>query len=160
MENEAIAARFIKFADLMEIRGDDPFRIRSYRNAADVIAEWPTPLGDIAAKEGAKGLQAIPGVGRAISGKIIELLASGTFDAWDKLVATTPPTVLYLLDVDGIGMKTASTLHRQFKISSLEDLRRFVAGGGLEMVDGVGEKSAARIRKYLATAGSSESPSG
>ena len=58
-------------------------------------------------------------------------------------------TVLDLLDVEGIGLKTASTLYRQFKISSLEDLRKFVEGGGLELVDGVGEKSAERIRRSI-----------
>lgn len=149
MNNEAIAGRFARLADLMEIRGDDRYRIRSYRNAAEVIETWPTPLKRIAAEEGAKGLQAIPGVGKAISGKIIELLERGTFDAWEKLTAETPETVLDLLRVSGIGLKTASILHQQFKISSLEDLRKFVAGGGLEMVDGVGEKSAERIAASL-----------
>jgi DNA polymerase (family 10) len=133
----------------MEIRGDDHFRIRSYRNAAEMIETWPTPLKTIAAEEGIKGLQALPGVGKAISGKIIELLEKGTFDAWEKLITETPETVLDLLKVSGVGLKTASTLYRQFKISSLEDLRQFVAGGGLEMVDGVGEKSAERIALSL-----------
>ena len=149
MDNAAIAERFNRLADLMEIRGDDLFRIRSYRNAADTIETWPTPMRDIAAAEGAKGLQAIPGVGKAISAKIIELLERGTFGAWEKLIAETPPTVLDLLRVGGIGLKTASALHRQFKISSIEDLKQFVAGGGLEMVDGVGEKTAERIAESL-----------
>jgi DNA polymerase (family X) len=134
----------------MEIRGDDRYRIRSYRNAAEVIETWPTPLKTIAAEDGAKGLLAIPGVGKAISGKIIELLEKGTFDAWEKLIAETPETVLDLLRVSGIGLKTASLLHQQFKIASLDDLKRFVAGGGLELVDGIGEKSAERIRESLA----------
>ena len=90
-------------------------------------------------------MQTIPGVGKAISAKIVELLERGTFEAWERLTAETPASVLDLLEVEGVGMKTASTLYRQFKISSLEDLRKFVEGGGLEMVDGVGEKSAERI---------------
>ncbi|HEY6187483.1 MAG TPA: helix-hairpin-helix domain-containing protein [Pyrinomonadaceae bacterium] len=150
MDNEAIAERFNRLANLMEIRGDDRFRIRSYRNAAEVIETWPTPLKLIAAEDGAKGLQAIPGVGKAISGKIIELLEKQTFEAWEKLVSETPETVLDLLRVSGIGLKTAGSLHQQFKISSLDDLKKFVAGGGLEMVDGIGEKSAERIRESLA----------
>lgn len=150
MDNEAIAERFNRLANLMEIRGDDRYRIRSYRNAAEIIETWPTELQRIATEDGAKGLQAIPGVGKAISSKIIELLEKGTFDAWDKLTVETPETVLDLLRVSGIGLKTASLLHQQFKISSLDDLKGFVAGGGLEMVDGVGEKSAERIRESLA----------
>ncbi|HEX8098206.1 MAG TPA: helix-hairpin-helix domain-containing protein [Pyrinomonadaceae bacterium] len=149
MDNEAIAGRFSRLADLMEIRGEDHFRIRSYRNAAEVIETWPTPVRQIAAEEGLKGLQSLPGVGKAISGKIMELLEKGTFDAWEKLTAETPETTLDLLKVSGVGLKTASTLYRQFKISSLDDLKQFVAGGGLEMVDGIGEKSAERIRASL-----------
>jgi DNA polymerase (family 10) len=149
MDNEAIAERFTRLTNLMEIRGDDPFRIRSYRNAAEMIESWPTPLKEIAAEQGVKGLQALPGVGRAISGKIMELLDKGTFDAWEKLTAETPETTLDLLRVSGIGQKTAATLHQQFKISSLADLKEFVAGGGLEMVDGIGERGAERIKDSL-----------
>jgi DNA polymerase (family 10) len=149
MDNEAIAGRFNRLANMMEIRGDDHFRIRSYRNAAEIMETWPTPLKTIAAEEGVKGLQTIPGVGKAISGKIIELLEKGTFDAWEKLTAETPETVLDLLKVSGVGIKTASTLYQKFKISSLDDLKQFVAGGGLEMVDGIGDKSAERIALSL-----------
>jgi DNA polymerase (family 10) len=149
MDNEAIAERFTRLAALMEIRGDDPFRIRSYRNAAEVIETWPTPLKKIAAEEGLKGLQTLPGVGKAISSKILELLERGTFDAWEKMIVETPETTLDLLRVGGIGLKTASTLHQQFKIASLDDLKKFVEGGGLEMVDGIGERSAERIRESL-----------
>ncbi len=149
MTNEEIARRFDRLAMLMEIRGDDRFRVRSYRNAAEVIETWPTPVERIAREEGLKGLQTLPGVGKAISSKIVEMLERGTFEAYEKLTAETPETVLDLLDVSGIGLKTAATLYQQFKISSLEDLKRFVAGGGLELVDGVGEKSAERIRASL-----------
>jgi DNA polymerase (family 10) len=149
MNNEAIAERFNRLANLMEIRGDDRYRIRSYRNAAEIIETWPTSMKTIVAEAGTKGLQEIPGVGRAISAKIIELLTRGTFEAWEKLITETPATTLDLLRVGGIGLKTASTLHQQFKIASIDDLKKFVAGGGLEMVDGVGEKSAERIRESL-----------
>ena len=149
MTNEEIARRFMRLALLLEIRGEDRFRIRSYRNAAESIETWPTQLKKIAQEEGARGLQTIPGVGKAISGKIIELLEKGTFEAWEKLIIETPESVLDILRVGGIGLKTAATLHQQFKIASLDDLRKFAAGGGLEMVDGLGEKSAERIRESL-----------
>lgn len=149
MDNDAIARRFYRLAALMEIRGDDPFRLRSYRNAAEVIEVWPTPLKDIAAKEGVAGLQEIPGVGKAIAGKVIELLEKGTFDAWERLTAETPESVIDLTEVPGIGPKTAALLHQRFKVSSLADLKTFVAGGGLEMVDGIGPKTAAKIKETL-----------
>jgi DNA polymerase (family X) len=149
MDNEAIARRFYRLAALMEIRGDDPFRLRSYRNAAEAIEVWPTPLKEIAEKEGVAGLQTIPGVGKAIAGKVIELLARGSFDAWDRLTAETPETVLELMELSGIGPKTAALLHQRFKVSSLEELKKFVEGGGLDMVDGIGPKTAERIKEEL-----------
>ena len=103
MTNEEIAGRFSRLAALMELRGDDPFRLRSYRNAAETIEVWPTPLKEIAEQEGVAGLQNIPGVGKAIAAKIVELLDHGTFDVWERLVAETPETLLDLLELPGIG---------------------------------------------------------
>lgn len=150
MRNEEIARRFERLALLMEIRGDDKFRVRSYRNAAETLETWPSSIEGIAREEGLKGLQTLPGVGKAISGKIVEILERGTFDAWERLKQETPETVLDLLGVEGVGVKTASTLYQKFKVSSLEDLRAFVEGGGLDLLDNVGEKTAERIRASVA----------
>jgi DNA polymerase (family 10) len=149
MNNEAIARRFYRLAALMEVRDDDPFRWRSYRNAAEAIEVWPTPLKEIAEKEGVAGLQEIPGVGKAIAGKVIDLLTKGTFDAWERLTAETPETVLDLMEVPGIGPKTAALLHKRFKVSTLDDMKAFVASGGLDMVDGIGPKTAEKIKEAL-----------
>jgi DNA polymerase (family 10) len=149
MNNDAIARRFHRLAALMEVRGDDPFRWRSYRNAAEAIEVWPTPLREIAEKEGVAGLQEIPGIGKAIAGKVIDLLSKGTFDAWERLTAETPETVLELLEVPGIGPKTAALLHQRFKVSSLDEMKTFVASGGLDMVDGIGPKTAEKIKESL-----------
>ena len=149
MDNAEIARRFHRLAALMEIRGDDPFRLRSYRNAAEAIEVWPTPLKEIAEKEGAEGLQTIPGVGKAIAGKVIDLLSRGTFDAWERLTAETPETVLDLTEIPGIGPKTAALLHQRFKVSSLPEFKAFVEGGGLEMVDGIGPKTAEKIKEAV-----------
>jgi len=149
MDNEAIARRFYRLSALMEIRGDDPFRLRSYRNAAEAIEVWPTPLKEIAEKEGIAGLQEIPGVGKAIAGKVIELLEKGSFNAWDRLIAETPESILDLTDIPGIGPKTAGLLHQRFKVSSLDDLKTFVSSGGLDLVDGIGPKTAEKIKEAL-----------
>ena len=149
MNNETIARRFYRLAALMEVRGDDPFRWRSYRNAAEAIEVWPTPLKEIAEKDGVAGLQEIPGVGKAIAGKVVDLLTKGTFDAWERLTAETPETVLDLLEIPGIGPKTAALLHQRFKVSSLDEMKAFVASGGLDMVDGIGPKTAEKIKEAL-----------
>ena len=149
MDNEAIARRFLRLAALMEIRGDDPFRWRSYRNASEAIEVWPTPLKEIAEKEGVAGLQEIPGVGKAIAGKVIDLLNRGTFDAWERLTAETPETLLDLTDLPGIGPKTAALLYQRYKISSLPELKTFATSGGLETVEGIGQKTAEKIKEAL-----------
>lgn len=150
MDNEQIARRFNQMASLMEIRGEDTFRTRSYRMAAEAIETWPESMKEIAARDGVTGLQQIPGVGKALAGKMADLVERGTFDAWDRLVAETPETVLDLLELPGVGPKTAAMLHQKFKIASLPDLRNFVDGGGLESVDGIGPKTAERIKTALA----------
>ena len=149
MDNEAIARRFYRLAALMELRGDDPFRWRSYRNAAEAIENWSIPLKEIADKEGEAGLQTIPGVGKAIASKVVEILDRGTFNAWEKLTAETPESVLDLMEIPGIGPKTAAMLHQRFKVSSIEELKSFVAGGGLDTVDGIGPKTAEKIKEAL-----------
>src|ERR1700694_1671655 len=151
MNNEGIDRRFYRLAALREIRGDDPFRLRSYRNAAEAIEVWPTPLKEIAEKEGVAGLQTIPGVGKAIAGKVIELLDRGTFDAWERIIAETPETLLDLLELPGIGPKTAALLHQKFNVSSINELKKFVAGGGIDLVHGIGPKTAEKIKESLAS---------
>ena len=113
MDNEAIARRFYRLAGLMEIRGDDPFRLRSYRNAAEAIEVWPTPLKEIAEKEGVAGLQEIPGVGKAIAEKIGELLDTGQLQFYEKMRAKVPAGVLELLRVPNIGPRTAGRLYSE-----------------------------------------------
>lgn len=149
MDNEEIARRFNRMASLMEVRGEDSFRVRSYRMAAEAIETWPTAMSEIVNNAGLAGLLEIPGVGKALAGKIVELVQTGTFEAWEKLTVETPATVLDLLELPGVGPKTAATFHQKFKIASLDDLKKFAEGGGLEMVDGIGPKSAERIRRSL-----------
>src|SRR2546423_8316053 len=146
MDNEQIAQRFNEMASLMEVRGEDSFRLRSYRMAAEAIETWPTPMKEIADEQGLSGLLEIPGVGKALAGKIVELIETNTFDAWERLTAETPATVLDLLELPGIGPKTTAMLHQKFKIASLNDLRKLVEGWGLVLVAGIGASTAICIR--------------
>lgn len=149
MTNQEIAEVFHRLANLMELRQDDPFRIRSYRTAAETIEDWPKPLADVAASGGAVALRELHGVGPAISQKIVDLLATGTFKTYQEITAEIPATTLDLLKVDGVGIKMLQTLHAQFQLTRLDDFAKFVAGGGLNSVAGVGEKTQARIRESL-----------
>ena len=133
----------------MELRGDDQFRIRSYRTAADLIADLQTPIEEIAKQGGAAELRKLPGIGEAISRKIIDIVETGTTKLYEELNAEIPATVLDLLEIEGIGMKTLEVLYRQFQVTNLDDFAKFVAGGGLESVPRLGEKAQLRIRASL-----------
>ena len=93
------------------------------------------------------------GIGEAISKKIADLLTTGTFNAYEKAKAAIPETTLDLLKVDGIGIKTLKLLYDQFCLTNLDDFAKFVAGGGLDSVSGMGEKTQMRIQKSLAELG-------
>ena len=98
---------------------------------------------------GAARLKELPGIGAAISQKIIDLLVTGTFKAWEELTAEIPATTLDLLQVEGIGMKTLQLLYSQFQLTSLADFAKFVAGGGLASVPRMTDKAQARIHSSL-----------
>src|SRR6476660_918418 len=98
MENREIAGLLAETADLMEIAGEDGFRIRSYRNAAGVIEGYPERIADIAADPERK-LTDVPGIGNGIAGIICDILERGTFDKRDQLLSKYPPTALELLKI-------------------------------------------------------------
>ena len=82
---------------------------------------------------------------------VLELFDKGTFDVWERLTAETPETVLDLMEINGIGPKTAKLLHEQFKVSSLPELKDFIESGGLDRVDGIGPKTAAKIKEAVSS---------
>jgi DNA polymerase (family 10) len=98
---------------------------------------------------GVARLRELPGVGEAISRKIVELLETGTFKAYEEIKTEIPETVLDLLKVDGVGLKTLQILHRRFQITNLDDFAKFVEGGGLDSVPHLGAKTQYRIRASL-----------
>jgi DNA polymerase (family 10) len=149
MDNHDIAEVFRRLADLMELGEDNPFKIRAYRTAADTIEDTTTPLTDMISEGGAERLRELPGVGAAISGKIVELLETGTFKAYEDIKAIIPETTLDLLKVDGVGLKTLQLLYQRFQITNLDDFAKFVEGGGLGSVPHIGEKTQDRIRASL-----------
>src|SRR5919107_511594 len=102
MENREIACLLYETADLMEIAGEDGFRIRSYRNAAGVVEGWPERIADIAGNPERK-LTDVPGIGKGIGGVIQELLERGSFGKRDELLRKYSPGCLELLKVQGLG---------------------------------------------------------
>ncbi|HJQ68959.1 MAG TPA: DNA polymerase/3'-5' exonuclease PolX [Blastocatellia bacterium] len=149
IDNADIARVFERIADLLEFKDENPFKTRSYRLASETIAEMSESLTEIAARGGAAELQKIPGIGKSISSQIVEITRTGTSGYFEELKEEVPETVLELRRVSGVGLKTSQLLYREFGIKSLEELKAFAEGGGLESVPGLGEKTAERIKKSL-----------
>jgi DNA polymerase (family 10) len=145
VENLAIARVFAEIADLLEIKNENPFKIRAYRNAADTIAHLGEP---VAALSSADRLS-IPGIGKDLAGKIAELLETGRSAYHQELLQEFPPTILDLLRLQGVGPKTVASLYRGLGIRSLDDLERAARDGRIRALKGMGQKKEALILKAL-----------
>ncbi|HUK88784.1 MAG TPA: helix-hairpin-helix domain-containing protein [Blastocatellia bacterium] len=148
-DNDTIAHLLEQMADLLEFKDENPFKIRSYRSAAEAIKDMDSPIADLAVAGGAAELQKVPGIGKSISTQIIEIVNTGTSPLLEALTHDTPVSVLDLRKISGVGLKTAQTLFRDFGIKSLPDLKRFAEGGGLKSVPGMGEKTLGRVLRSL-----------
>ena len=149
MENSRIAAVFTEIADILEIQGENPFRIRSYRNAARTVGDFPQPIADLVAA--GKDPKDIPGIGESLAAKIKEILATGTCKALLDLRKQLPPHLPDLLKVKGLGPKKVKALWQHRKITTLEELKAAAAAGKLRDLEGMGEKTEQNILKGLAT---------
>ena len=140
MDNKEIARVLDDIARLLEVRHDSPFKIRAYHNAARSIASYPVQLHEIVADDG--DLRDIPGVGEAIAAKATEFLTTGRLEYYEKLRQSLPAGLLELMQVPGIGPKTAGRLVSELGISSIGELEAALRSGGLVGLRGLGEKTA------------------
>ena len=145
MDNPAIARILREIADLLEIKGDNPFKIRAYRNGADIASNHPHRLASL----DEAGLREIPGIGKDLAARIRELSETGGTAFHRELLAEFPPTVLDLLHLQGVGPKTVATLYRELDIRTLDDLERAAADGRIRALRGMGAKKEGLILKAL-----------
>ncbi|MGH9311248.1 MAG: DNA polymerase/3'-5' exonuclease PolX [Vicinamibacterales bacterium] len=145
MENLAIARVFAEIADLLEIKNENPFKIRAYRNAAETIVHHPERIADLPAA----GRLDLPGIGKDLAAKIGELVDTGAIKYHQELLDEFPPTVLDLLHLQGIGPKTVALLYHQLGISTLHDLERAARTGRLRELKGMGAKKEALVLRAL-----------
>src|SRR4029077_2522229 len=134
-----------EIADLLEIKNDNPFKIRAYRNGADIVSNHPH---DLAALD-ASALREIPGIGKDLAARIREIATTGDAEFHRELVAEFPPTVLDLLYLQGVGPKTVAMLYRELDVRTIEDLERAATDGRVRALRGMGPKKEARILKAL-----------
>ena len=136
LDNLAIARILAEIGDMLELKGENPFKIRAYRNGADVVANSPDPVAGL----DAKGLQQWPGIGKDLSARIIEICQTGTTAIYDELLAHFPPTLLDLLRLQGVGPKTVALMYAELKIASVDDLESAIKAGRLRTLKGMGAK--------------------
>ncbi|PIQ84248.1 MAG: DNA polymerase III [Candidatus Omnitrophica bacterium CG11_big_fil_rev_8_21_14_0_20_63_9] len=147
MKQHEIAEQFAHMADLLEYRGDNPFRVRAYRRAAQTLEQLP---GDLAAMAVEQKLRSIPGIGEDLAQKIQEYLVTGSLAALERLKAQVPPVVPELLNIPGIGPKTAKVLTDKLRLKTVEDLAAAARAHKLQKLPGFQAKKEENILKALA----------
>jgi DNA polymerase (family 10) len=146
MQNAAVAQVFDEIADCLEIAGENPFKIRAYRRAAEAVATYSEPIEDAAENE---SLREIEGLGEATAAKVQEFLVTGKVRFLEKLREEYPPELLELLRVPNLGPKRIAQLHRERGISSIESLKSALDNNQLAGVSGFGSKSLQNLRQGL-----------
>ncbi len=146
MRNIEISVIFRNIGNLMKIRGDSPFRTRSYDKAADIIEDLSVDVSELI-NEGK--FQNIAGIGKTIEEKTQEILDTGTCQAYEKLIAEIGIEALDLLKLSGVGEKTASRLYNDFNIKNLKQFSEALENGRLEGIKGFGKKTISSLAKSL-----------
>ncbi len=149
MENREIALLLSETADLMEIAGQDGFRIRSYRNAAAAIEGYPEPVSAIL-KDPEQKVTDIPGIGKSIATHLEEIERRGSFDRRDELLAIYPPTALELLKIQGLGPKSIHVLFDAYRVSTIDGLQKLCEEHKLRELPRMGAKLEEKVLRSIA----------
>lgn len=146
MVNLEIARIFNAIADMLEIKGDNPFRVRAYRRAAENIEGLAEDVAILVERE---SLEQIPGIGKDLAAKIHEFVTTGTLREYDKLKGEVPPGVVELLHIPGVGPKTAKLLYDEKGIDSTEKLEAAARAGELRGLPGIKAKTEENILRGI-----------
>src|SRR6516225_8652197 len=138
MENIQIAKAFEEVADLLEIQGANPFRIRAYRNAARTVGTLGTPVETILRNNG-HALEELPGIGGDLAGKISKLCRTGELPLLAQLTRKTPESLVAMLRIPGVGPKRAKLIYKKLHVKTLSELERAARAGRLAELRGMGK---------------------
>jgi hypothetical protein len=147
--NKVVAERLREAASLLEQQGANRFRVNAYRKAADTVQSLPQDVSLILRSEGFAGLTALPGIGMAIAGAIVEIIRTGHWAQLDRLRGALDPESLFSR-IPGIGPKLAGHIIEELHIDTLEALENAVYDGRLRKVSGFGPRRLAIVRSALA----------
>lgn len=146
--NRDIAKVLYEIADLLEIQDGNPFRIRAYRNAAQLVGGWGVAITDMLASN--EELMSLPGIGKDLAAKIRDIAQTGSCDVLQTLHRELPSTLSLLLEIAGLGPKRVQTLYRRLDISTPEQVYAAAKAGEIRRLPGFGEKMEATIIEALA----------
>jgi len=146
MKNRVIAEMFDRIADILEFKGELPFRVLAYRKASRVIQDLRGDIDSIR-KEGK--LEEIPGIGEGMAKKIDEYLSTGKMAKYEEVTKGVPSSLIDLLNIQGLGPKTLSLAYGKLKVKNLENLKRVIADGSLAKLPRMGEKKVENINKGI-----------
>src|SRR5262249_18461716 len=149
MENREIARLLNETADLMEIAGEDGFRIRSYRNAAGVILEYPHSVSGIL-RDPSRNVTSIPGIGKGIATALAEIEERGSFERRDQMLELYPPTALELLQIQGLGPKSIRALWDEYRVSTIDGLEKICQENKLRALPRMGAKLEEKVLRSIA----------
>jgi DNA polymerase (family X) len=147
VDNKSIAGIFYETADLMEIDGQDSFRIRSYRNAAEAIEALPQQIADLISEP--KQVLTIPGIGKGMLTNLQEMFREGRLSAHADLLKKYRPSMLQLLKVQGLGPKTISLIWSAYQICDLEGVEQLAREGKIRILPRMGEKHEQKLLKAI-----------
>ena len=147
MTREAAAQIFERIALLMELKGENPFKIRAYRTGAEVVESHPDDILQLALEN---RLEGIKGLGEALRDKLHELVATGRLGFYENLRAEFPETLFELFEVQGLGPKKIAALYRELGVGSVADLKRACASGEAAKLSGFGAKTVEKILESIA----------
>lgn len=148
MDNRGIAKLLSETADLMEIAGEDGFRIRSYRTAASAIEGYPEQLSSIL-KDPAKKLTDIPGIGKGIASVVGEIEERGSFERRDEMLGKYPASLLELFSIQGLGPKSIRLLYDTYKVQTVDDLERVCREHKLQELPRMGAKLEEKVLRSI-----------
>ena len=147
MENLEIAALLGEFADLLEISGANPFRIRAYRNAVRTVAGATRPIATMLAE--GEDLQELPGIGKDLAQYLAEIVERGTFDRLEEVAREVPRSLTALVRLEGVGPRKAKKLWEELGIETIDALEEAANDGRVEALEGFGKRSVEKVLRSV-----------
>ncbi|GAB4272101.1 MAG: DNA polymerase/3'-5' exonuclease PolX [Deferrisomatales bacterium] len=147
VRNAEVAALFSRLADLLEIDGANPFRVRAYRNAARTLEGWPRSIEEMV--RAGEPLSELPGIGADLAAKIEEVVRTGRLEALEEVRRRVPESLEPCLRLPGLGPKRVGALYRELGVRDLDGLRRAAEAGRIRALAGFGEKTERLILEAL-----------